>query len=527
LIVLLTIGLRFTGLTFDSLWLDEAYQTVVESYGNELPALTDARGETFLFNPGKPASIANVLSNFRKVDPLCPPLFAVTMNRWLTAFGGSDFSLRALAAAISAASVLVIYWLGSVLIGRNVAIMACLIQAISPFDIAYAQEARMYSLVVLTAALSCGAFILLLSRRQRLSTLFFALIYIVSTWALINTHYTGLFIWAFELAAGLCLALFRRDWLLLSWLLIANLLIAALCSPWYSMFQQAASIRTASFYVAREATWWWPLWGVAVRLPLNWVFFLAGKRVMTFAGPIYFFALAILALGFQDIFKCAWEWLKTNCSLLARAGKTSPVGVDARADELNYVSLLLAGWCIVPALGVWLVDVIESHRLIEITRYLVGTAPAVYLVAGIGARRALRWGKLGYCLIGLYAAFAFANNAYAHVVHQREDWRKAAYLVGQVCSRDEVLLVSQYYDIVCLDRYLSRPLRQIGISPAMGSEKIDHLVNDEIRPRPDSFWILTAQEGDRAFAMIPQNFKVTTQFDLGHALHLRRYVRSR
>src|SRR5882724_9412701 len=94
-VLLLASGLRFTALTFDSFWLDESYQTVVESYGNNLPDLFNSSSKAFIYKPQKPANIKNVLINFRKVDPLCPPLFAVMMNRWLTIFGGSDFSMRA------------------------------------------------------------------------------------------------------------------------------------------------------------------------------------------------------------------------------------------------------------------------------------------------------------------------------------------------------------------------------------------------------------------------------------------------
>lgn len=96
-VLILASGLRFTALTFDSLWLDENYQTVVESYGNNLPDLLNPEGKAFIYKSDNPASVHNVLTRFRKVDPLCPPLFAVCMNRWITAFGGSDFALRGFA----------------------------------------------------------------------------------------------------------------------------------------------------------------------------------------------------------------------------------------------------------------------------------------------------------------------------------------------------------------------------------------------------------------------------------------------
>src|SRR5271154_6943474 len=247
-IFLLSVALRFTGLTFDSLWLDEGYQTVVESYGNPLPDLFNFSAKPVLYRAAQPAQPRQVLENFRKVDCLCPPLYALLLNRWLTICGGSDFSLRAFSATISSISVFATWACGTCLLGSTTGVLAALVQAISPFDIAYAQEARMYSLVAFLASISGAAFILLLSRQKTWRSSIFGALYVLFTWAMINAHYTGLFIWAFEVGIGFSLALIRRDWLLFAWLALLNFLVVILFLPWLPLFQQASAIRTESFY---------------------------------------------------------------------------------------------------------------------------------------------------------------------------------------------------------------------------------------------------------------------------------------
>jgi uncharacterized membrane protein len=495
LIILLAIALRFVALTFDGFWLDEGYQTIVESYGSALPDLSHLDGTAILLKPAKPAGPKAVMDNFRKVDPLCPPLFALTMNRWITAFGGSDFAIRSMAAVFSVLSILVTYYLGSRLFNRRIALCAALLQTISPFDISYAQEARMYTMVVLFAAISGGATALICIRPQRAKTALYVGIYILSTWALVNTHYTGLFVWAFEIAVGFLVACLRKDWLLLAWWLVANILLAALCAPWYPLFQQAAAIRTEAFYIKRTATVFWPVWAILIRLPLNWLIFLAGKKVWFFSAPIYLSALLILFSGFQSL------W---------------------RSYKHKYLSLVLLAWCLLPALAVCFLDILESHRVIEIPRYLIGTAPAVYLIAGLGLSTLLQTGKPGYYLLVFHAIFALANTAYAHVISQREDWRQVASILSPICGTNEVVLVSQYYDILCLDRYLDKPLRQIGVSPAMGADKIKELIEHQLGS-PETLWVLAAQEGDGVFKMVPPQYSVSAAYDLPHALHLRHY----
>ena len=514
LLLLLSAGLRFTALTFDSLWLDESYQTVVESYGNPLPDLLNSSGKSFIYKPGNPASIKMVLQNFRKVDPLCPPLFAILINRWLTIFGGSDFALRGFSVLCSLLSITVTYCFGSAFFGKRAGLYAALIQAISPFDIAYAQEARMYSLCTLLATISGGSLLYLCRNKKSLHMKLFAALYAISTWALINSHYTQLFFWAFAILLSLTVAIMRKDWRLAAHVSIANLCIVLLSIPWLPLFLQAASIHTASFYIAREPSFFWPIWALLVRIPFNWLVFLSGKKVMLWAVPVYLSSAILIA----QVYPCLREYI--------RQIREKTKDKDSLKDPtVNLTIFLIFLWATIPALMIWTLDVIETHRIIEISRYIICTAPAIFLLAGYGLSV---FSPKRYVLPFAIAhtSFCLANNAYLHIVPQKEPWREVAQVIETVTKQDDLLFVSNYYNIACLDRYLHNPLRQIGVSAATGALTIEQTLNtngnssSSISP---GFWVLSAQEGDSIFNTIPKSFRVTDQYDFPHALHLRKY----
>lgn len=82
-------------------------------------------------------------------------LYYALLRVWLH-FGQSPFFIRSLSAAISAASLLAIYWLAGLLYNRRVALYAAALLAVNAYDVRYAQEARSYALFVLLATLSSG-----------------------------------------------------------------------------------------------------------------------------------------------------------------------------------------------------------------------------------------------------------------------------------------------------------------------------------------------------------------------------------
>lgn len=539
LICLLAFGLRFASITFDSFWLDEAYQTLFDSFGEKPPDLMNFQGKAFLFHFERPHSLDEVMNNFRRVDPLCPPLYPLLLNRWMMAVGTSDLAIRLLSAVFSLCSIVALYFVARKFFATDIARMAALLQAISPFDIYYAQEARMYSLVVLLSVISCGAFLLVLKEHRHLRFVpGWLILYAVSTWGLINAHYTGLFIWAFQIVFGFSWCIKIKQKKLFAWLSTGWIMVFLLWLPWFDLFQQASQVRKHSFYVARVFSWQWPLWALFVRIPANWIFFLAGKRVVAYAAALYFTAAVMLILGFAQAIRAILRQgdksqNETPPDEIGLADQDrqhdhdtqTPKEIDRRWSYVAFLS-----WCIFPAIILWALDAYEGRKVVEITRYVIGTSPAVYVIAATGLLRSAWLAStqlriLPPCILFLHAVCALANSAYDHVVPQRQPWRQMASTVESLCAKDDLILVSQYYNIVCLDRYLTRPFRQVGGSPALGQKKITEIL--ENFPKLEQFWLITAQEGESITEMIPPNFKIVKQIDLIHGLHLRLYVRQR
>lgn len=540
-VLVLAATLRLSGITFDSLWLDESYQTFTETIAQPLPDFTKVPSAPFLFKFGPPQSVGTVLSNFRKVDPLCPPLYAIVLNRWMTAFGQSDFAARSLSTLFSMLSLLILYAGSRYFFGWLPALFTALLVAVSPFDIHYAQEARMYGLLLFTSTISGTTLLILCSRvlagrsirltppaaagqeaaveiaeshndatagfplgapgkksGEPVEFALLAAVYAISTWALINSHYTALFVVLFQGLYGLWICFRHRSLKLFFILTCAWSAVLTLWLPWFELFRQAAAARTESFYVIRPPSLWWPFWALIARIPFNWLVFLSGKQVVAYAIPIYITSAILLAAA----------------SPLARKLQSA----TENDRHLLFCKQFIWMWALMPPLMVWLIDVMEGHKVVEIARYLTATAPAIYLLSGYGmsALKAVR--RWGPALLAVHVSCAFINNAYGHMLTQREPWKEMAALVESQVKSDEPLLISQYYDIVCLDRYLSVPRLQFGVSPALGAEHLAGLLHGHKR-----FWLITAQEGEAIKNMIPKQFRLSRQTDLRHALHLRLY----
>lgn len=123
---ILVIGLllRFAPLGSKSLWFDEAYS--VSHAAEPMARIWPAR-----------ATVA---------DPH-PPLYYAGLHYWQQVAGQSEAAVRFPSAVISAVNLGLLYLLGRRLFGQAVGLLAVTLQALSPLDLWYAQEARMYIFV--------------------------------------------------------------------------------------------------------------------------------------------------------------------------------------------------------------------------------------------------------------------------------------------------------------------------------------------------------------------------------------------
>jgi len=128
-ILLLAVVLRVKGLGARNLWFDEAWSWFV----SQQPI-------RFILEEGR--------SNIH------PPFLHLVLKFWMVLFGDEVAVLRIPSLLASVGLVAGTYWLGRQLLSRHAALLAAFLLALSPHQVFYAQEARMYALV---SALTLGA----------------------------------------------------------------------------------------------------------------------------------------------------------------------------------------------------------------------------------------------------------------------------------------------------------------------------------------------------------------------------------
>lgn len=518
LVFLIAVGLRFTGITFDSMWLDEGYQTIVDAYGIKPDNLEKLSPTPFIYDLGAPQSPSQVLLNFRQVDPLCPPLYFLALNRWMTMMGTSDLAIRSLSTVISIFSLAVLYFGTRKLFGARTALLALAIQGLSPYDITYAQEARMYALVTLTSTISCLSFFLLArqarERAASLPTFAWMAVYSVSTWALINSHYTGLFVVAFQGLYGIAYSIKHRS--LPTFLTFSGAwgLVILLWLPWFDLFRQSASGRN-NFYVNRAASLWWPFKGL-LKVVLNWINFIGGGRIVAYAAPLYSTSVALL-LGCVAIVlpQKVRDWFASKF----KKGTTPQAVTDGSNEQTKQALTFIWCWALIPALVALAADIAECRKTVEVSRYLISTAPAVFILAACGAKYLLERSRAMFWLVAIHFTFALVNYVYAHTVPQREPWREMAQVIEKKIPADELLLICPHYNMIPLNRYFSTPRMQVGTGPLLGNEQIYKLLEGRQR-----FWLLVAQDGGSVRVFVPPQYVEKENIDLSHGLHLTGYA---
>lgn len=133
LLAALSIGLvlRLIGLTSHAMWYDEAFSVLFSKTGLKAMAY---------------GTLTPVNGAAADIHPL---LYYTVLWGWMKLVGTSALAVRSLSVVIGLGVVLAGWRLSADLFDREVANLAAILLAVSPFEIHYAQEARMYSLLAM------------------------------------------------------------------------------------------------------------------------------------------------------------------------------------------------------------------------------------------------------------------------------------------------------------------------------------------------------------------------------------------
>jgi uncharacterized membrane protein len=92
-----------------------------------------------------------------------PPLYYLLLHYWMSIFGDTPYYIRLLSALFGTATIPFIYLIGKRLSGVVVGLAAAMLLALSPFNVYFAQEARMYALLMFNVAVAIFALVRLLT----------------------------------------------------------------------------------------------------------------------------------------------------------------------------------------------------------------------------------------------------------------------------------------------------------------------------------------------------------------------------
>ncbi len=155
-------GLRFYALDRHSLWTDEFFTL---------------------------CTIGAVHAPLAPSEPT-PPFYFLLLKPWIAAAGSSPGAIRALSAVWGVVGLVVIWLAAARLIAPRAGLFALALVALSPWHLAYSQEARAYAILFALSAASMW----MLAEALRCSRRWW-IAYVPITAALLYTHYWGLFVW--------------------------------------------------------------------------------------------------------------------------------------------------------------------------------------------------------------------------------------------------------------------------------------------------------------------------------------------
>lgn len=222
LIVLVIVGtiIRFYGLTYSGLWLDEIFSMI----GSD------------------PNTTVGDVYEYSIHDQ--PPLFFILLQGWLKVFGYTDFAGRALTCLYGVMGIVGMYFLGKEMKDEKLGLFASFITTINWFHTDISKEIRFYPLVFLLTTLSFLFFL----RSIKKSGFADFILYAFFTALLVNTHYYGMVVFVTQLLIFVLILIFFKKTLRL---IIGGLLAGSLAglSLWHWLPVIMSDLQIDKFHV--------------------------------------------------------------------------------------------------------------------------------------------------------------------------------------------------------------------------------------------------------------------------------------
>lgn len=408
LIILIGLALRAFRLDHQSMWYDEAISRWVGTWP------------------------LDEVVRFAFVDRVHPPLYFLMLDVWQRV-GDSVYLARFFSLGWGVLVIPMTYWLGRRVAGRRAAGLAAALVALSPFDVWYSQEIRMYTLVTVFVLAATGFLLRSLRRNRTIDWIGYSVFVVLSAY----THHVTLFMF---LPHAIVVVLNVRRWrtIFRRWALAVAVAVV-LYLPWLIPVALDGGF-------SRTATGW--------ILPPT-------------AADLGFTAYAF-AVGMTTDWSLTWTWLPLA---VWSVGWVMALR-NSRDREWRLSQTLLVWMILVPLALVW---VLSLRKPFYVTRYFAPLQPAAAILACAGwaavARARRVWFLLAASVVAaIYGVALF--NMYFVPRYFRQDWRAAAqYLCPQLQTADRVIMSRETINQrILLDYYCART---IGVEPVPGPDSLD------------------------------------------------------
>ena len=385
-LILVALGTRIFCLSAQSLWLDEAISAIV--------ALSPLES----------------CIQFAKGD-LHPPLYYILLHFW-SLISRDEFTLRLFSVVTNLLTGTILFVWVRRMFNPSIALLTLIFFAVSPFQIRYSQEVRMYSILGLWIVL----ILLLVWRYLESERLIFLLGYIIFSSLGLYTHYqTGIFLVLINIAIFIRLYLMGRG-RLWRWTL-AQLTILALFSPWLPNF--ISQLRGGG---------------------RSWVPF--DPSFHAFISPVFVFLwgepiLSRIHHTFYPVFPWLGElrhmipWVSKSSLIILFVFVILKIWMRRKRDLRLSWPIVFIGFLLIGTLG--LCYVLSFKMNIQGAKYLIGTSFVFYIFVAV-VLEALNRGnrKMGMVLgMAVILTQVFMLILYYLPENHRENWRDAVIYIEE------------------------------------------------------------------------------------------------
>jgi mannosyltransferase len=388
-ILLLAFLLRIACLDAQSLWWDEAF--------------------SFSMSVADMPSLMENAIHYR----VHPPLYYMLMHFWIS-LGHSEFLLRTLSVFCGTLSVAIIYATTALIGGKRLATLATLLLAVSPFNIWYSQEVRMYSLTALLVLMSSFFFLRLLRHDTLRNWIGFGSCASLAVYS----DYLYLFI---ILAQAVFLIILRRTYpeILYKWF-CCMVVVGILFLPWV-----VAIFVTGGFYHASIS--WIPPARIA---DLFWTIYSFGLGPTSNPGSALNITAALLLISLAVY------------GLLSLRDKPGH-----QQQNMGFVLF----WLLLPLLLTFFISLdwhLPQQRSIYIDRFFNPLLPAFLILTSFGIfhlfRRSKVIGTVTFIII-LIPTTSSLYNLFFNQDYARDQWRQAIAEITENGRSGDILLVRPHH----------------------------------------------------------------------------------